>query len=147
MGKHQSLTWFFYACRQEPSKAVLWEAPPNSWQKQTQKAIAKYYLELRVFCRKPEGKVEGPKEYSYSTGRPTESTNLDPWGNPRNWTTNQSMNMYWTYRPLTCVAKWGGNAWEGKIGMRVGLILEGKVNEWINKFKTSLVRFLKSSSW
>jgi hypothetical protein len=27
-----------------------------------------------------EVRIEGPKEDSDSTGRPTESTNLDPWG-------------------------------------------------------------------
>ena len=37
-------------------------------------------MELREAYGRVKRRIEGPKEYRDSTGRPTESTNLDPWG-------------------------------------------------------------------
>ena len=39
-------------------------------------------MELRESCGRVGRRIEGPKEDRDSTGRPTESTNLDPWGLP-----------------------------------------------------------------
>jgi hypothetical protein len=37
-------------------------------------------MELVDFYRRIGGRIVGPKGDENSTGRPTESTNLDPWG-------------------------------------------------------------------
>jgi hypothetical protein len=42
-------------------------------------------MELRKYYGRFEGRIEGPKEDQESKGRPTESTNLDPWAFPRNF--------------------------------------------------------------
>jgi hypothetical protein len=39
-------------------------------------------MELRESYERVEGRTEGPKEDSDSTGRPTESINLDTWELP-----------------------------------------------------------------
>ena len=39
-------------------------------------------MELGEFYRRVGRKIEGPEEDRDSTGRPTELTNLDPWGLP-----------------------------------------------------------------
>ena len=39
-------------------------------------------MDLQESCRRVGGRIEGPQEDSDSTGRPTKSTNLDPWGLP-----------------------------------------------------------------
>jgi hypothetical protein len=43
-------------------------------------------MELEDPCGKIGGRIAGPKGDMKSTGRPTESTNLDPWG-------SQSLNQ------------------------------------------------------
>jgi len=83
MGKHQSLTPLMilcYAYRQEPSITVLWEAPPNSLLKQLQIPTAKYWMELRDSHGRVRGRIEGREMDRISTGKPTESTNLNPCG-------------------------------------------------------------------
>ena len=86
MGKKQSLTLLiilFYACRQWPSITVLWEASPNSWLKQIQRAIAKYWLELRGSYGRDRGRSEVTEGNRDSTGRPTELTNRTFGGSQR----------------------------------------------------------------
>jgi hypothetical protein len=41
---------------------------------------AKLLMELGDFYGRDEGRIEGPEGNKNSTGRPTESTNLDLWG-------------------------------------------------------------------
>jgi hypothetical protein len=86
MGKHQSLTLLMilcYVCRQESSMAILWEALPSSWLRQMQTPTAKQWVELGSSYGRIEGRIVGPEGNKNSTGRPTESTNLDPWDSQR----------------------------------------------------------------
>ena len=84
-GKNQSLTvlmfmlyLFCYVCRQEPSIAVLLEAPPSSQWKHMKKPTAKHWTELGESCGRSQGKIEGPKGDRNSSRKPTKSTILDP---------------------------------------------------------------------
>jgi hypothetical protein len=63
--------------------AVPWEASPSSWLRQTQTSTAKQWMELRNSYGRVGGRIAGPEGDSNSTGRSTESTNLDPWGSQR----------------------------------------------------------------
>jgi hypothetical protein len=45
-----------------------------------QRCTAKNWMELKDFCGRVGGIIEGPKRDRNSMGRPTELTNLDPWG-------------------------------------------------------------------
>jgi hypothetical protein len=77
MGKHQPLILLMilcYVCRQESSMAVLWESPPSCYLRGIQTPTVKQWMELG----NSDGRVGG-KDCRNSTGRPTESTNLDPW--------------------------------------------------------------------
>jgi hypothetical protein len=47
-----------------------------------QRFTPKQKMELGEFYRRVGRKIEGPEEDRDSTGRPTELTNLDPWGLP-----------------------------------------------------------------
>jgi hypothetical protein len=64
-----------YACRQELSITVLWEAPPSNQWKEMPSPTAKRGESYRIV-----GRIERPEEKRDSTGRPTESTNLYSWG-------------------------------------------------------------------
>jgi hypothetical protein len=79
MDKHQFLTLLMvlcYACRQEHSVTVLWEAP-SSWLKQMQRPTAKHWK--GVLMEELGETIESLKRDRNSKERPTESTNLDPW--------------------------------------------------------------------
>lgn len=69
----------FYACRQDLSKTVLGEVPPNSQWKEMRRPTAKG-MELKLFYDNVEKRIEGPKEDRDFTRRPKESTTMDPWG-------------------------------------------------------------------
>jgi hypothetical protein len=44
------------------------------------KHIAKHWIELEDSYRRLGGRIVGPEGVMNSTRRPTETTNLDPWG-------------------------------------------------------------------
>jgi hypothetical protein len=67
-------------CRQQPNVAVLREAPPRNWLRQMQTPIAKQWMEHGDSYGRIRERIVDPKEDRNSTGRPTKSTNLDPWG-------------------------------------------------------------------
>ena len=56
------------------------QAPPSSWLTQIQTPRAKQWMEPGDSCGRRGGETAGPKGERNSTGRPTESTNQDPWG-------------------------------------------------------------------
>jgi hypothetical protein len=75
---HQSLTLsmiFCCACKQESSMSVLWEALLTSWLRQRLTPEAKQWTELGNSYGRTRGRIPAPTVI----GRPTESTNLDPW--------------------------------------------------------------------
>jgi hypothetical protein len=49
----------------------------------TDSSIFTWGIELGDFYGRVGGRTEGPRGDKNSTGRPTESTNLDPWGSQR----------------------------------------------------------------
>ena len=49
----------------------------------TDSSIFSWGIELGDFYGRVGGRTEGPRGDKNSTGRPTESTNLDPWGSQR----------------------------------------------------------------
>jgi hypothetical protein len=55
-------------------------APPSSWLRQIQTPTAKQWMELEDSYERIGGRIIGSKGNRSSTGRPTESTNLDLWG-------------------------------------------------------------------
>jgi hypothetical protein len=74
---YQSLTLLMilcYACRQEPSMAVFWKAPPCTWLRWMQRPRAKHQVKLGDLYGRVGRKIEVPKGDRLSTGRPTEST-------------------------------------------------------------------------
>jgi hypothetical protein len=62
-----------YSCRQEFGMALLGEDPPTTEQ----------WMELGDSYGIIRGRIIGPEGDRNFTGRPTESTNLDPWGSQR----------------------------------------------------------------
>jgi hypothetical protein len=70
------------ACRQEPSKAALWDALHNIWLSQIQLSTDKHWMEVRNPYGRVRGRIEGPQRDDTSTGRPTLTTNLEPWECP-----------------------------------------------------------------
>jgi hypothetical protein len=79
MVMHQSLTLLMILCytsRQE--HVVLWEAPPTSWLRYSHHT--KQWMELGDSYKLIGGRIVGPEGDRNFTGRPTESTNLNPWG-------------------------------------------------------------------
>jgi hypothetical protein len=64
----------------QSSITVLWEIPPSSWLKQMQRPTAKHWMQLRDFYGRFRERIDSPEGDRNSTRRPTESTNLDPWG-------------------------------------------------------------------
>ena len=84
-----------YACKQEPSMAVLWEAPPSSWLWHIQTTTAKQWMELVELYGRIRGQIAGLKGDRNSTGRPTMSTTLDPW-DYQSLTANQRTYTGWT---------------------------------------------------
>jgi hypothetical protein len=91
--KNQSLTLLTilcYSCRQE--HVALWEATPSSWLRHRHTPIAKQWVELGDFYGRIGGNISDPRGDRNSTGRPTESTNLDSWGSQR--LNHQSNNIH-----------------------------------------------------
>jgi hypothetical protein len=81
-GKNQSLTLLMIlsnGCRKERTKTVFWEASYSIWLKQMQRSTVKHWTVLREFYGRVVGKIEEPQVDRNSTGRLTETTNLDPW--------------------------------------------------------------------
>jgi hypothetical protein len=59
---------------------VFWLILLSSWVRQIQRPSAKPCTEFRDSYGRIGGRIAGPREDRNSTGRPPESTNLDPWG-------------------------------------------------------------------
>jgi hypothetical protein len=88
--KHQSVTLLrilCYASTQEPCIIVHWDPPPSIWLKPMQRTTVKHWMDLGDSYGRVRGRIEGPEGDRKSTGRSTESTNLDPWG-------SQKLNYY-----------------------------------------------------
>ena len=80
MGKHQSLTLVMIPASFQTGPAVtaLWEALPSNRLKQMQIPTATHETEIRDSYGRAMGRIEGHERDGNPTGRPTESTNLDP---------------------------------------------------------------------
>jgi hypothetical protein len=77
-----SLTLLMILCYSSRLELVLWEAPPCSWLRQIQTDIDIYsqtVLGVGVHLWKNRTGWGSQRDRN-STGRSTESTNLDPWG-------------------------------------------------------------------
>lgn len=75
-----------------PEHVALREAPPTSSLREMQTPTANQWMELGNSYGRIEGRSTGPKGDRNSTGRPTESPNLDAWGSQR--LNHQPRNMY-----------------------------------------------------
>jgi hypothetical protein len=69
-----------YACRQEPSMTVFWEASSRSWWRQMQRPTAKHQSEPGESCGRVGDRSEQVRGVKDMRRRCTESTNLVPWG-------------------------------------------------------------------
>ena len=74
-----------------------------SKQKQMQIPTDKHWTEVRDPYRRVRGRTEGPQGDGNPTGRPTVSTNLDPWKLPE--TEPPTEYTVLSKAPSTCVAE------------------------------------------
>jgi hypothetical protein len=83
MGDHQALTLSLMPCCayiQEPSMAFLWETLPRAdWDRCRYLQIYSQVLDLRIPMARVRGRTEGAEGDGNSIGRPTVSTNSNPW--------------------------------------------------------------------
>jgi hypothetical protein len=138
MVKHQPLTLLVILLCLLTGAWLSWEAPPSSWLGQIQTPRAKQWMELGDAYGRTGGRTAGPEGDRNSTGRPTESTNLDPWDSqslnqqPKNIHRldlclpahmQQMCSLVFMWVPNNLRGRWGGGQLYQKLLLYVGYVL------------------------